>query len=281
MADNDIRWVFSKKSKLWVPKHKSLRRLRNKLSWNVIQLIVQVLGAIAIPLAVVLVSAQLNHDRDISIDLQRQTTLETYIDSMSNLLLQNNLLGSQSNDVVRDVADARTLTALENLDPDRKGILVRFLYNSGLIGYSPSDRSSFPIVDLAFADLSNVNLHHALLIGAYIADANLNGADLRDMFSNYLNLHGDSLENANLSSALFANADLESVQLTNANLQFTRFDYANLSFAILSGADLSNANFLNANLSQADLYNTNITKEQLAEAKSLRGAIMPDGSTHP
>jgi uncharacterized protein YjbI with pentapeptide repeats len=36
-----------------------------------------------------------------------------------------------------------------------------------------------------------------------------------------------------------------------------------------------------ANLSGADLTGATVAPEQLAQAKSLRGATMPDGTVHP
>ena len=43
-----------------------------------------------------------------------------------------------------------------------------------------------------------------------------------------------------------------------------------------SGADLSGAD-----LSGANLKGATVTQEQLAQAKSLKGTIMPDGTIHP
>ena len=54
-----------------------------------------------------------------------------------------------------------------------------------------------------------------------------------------------------------------------------------LSGANLRAADLRAANLRAANLSAAYLTGAIVTSEQLAPAKSLKGAIMPDGSTHP
>ncbi len=54
--------------------------------------------------------------------------------------------------------------------------------------------------------------------------------------------------------------DLSKADLTEANLR-----YANLSRAVLSGADLAEAK---------------VTEKQLATAKSLKGATMPDGKKH-
>jgi uncharacterized protein YjbI with pentapeptide repeats len=54
--------------------------------------------------------------------------------------------------------------------------------------------------------------------------------------------------------------------------------YANLSRADLLGADLLGADLSGANLKDAK----NITTEELEmQAKSLKGATMPDGSIHP
>jgi uncharacterized protein YjbI with pentapeptide repeats len=51
--------------------------------------------------------------------------------------------------------------------------------------------------------------------------------------------------------------------LSGADLRKTELEDANLSGADLSGADLSGAK--------------GVTEEQLAQAKSLKGATMPDG----
>ena len=56
---------------------------------------------------------------------------------------------------------------------------------------------------------------------------------------------------------------------------------ADLSGAKLSGANLSDAKLIDANLSGADLSYAKVTQAQLNEAKSLKGAIMPDRSRHP
>ena len=60
----------------------------------------------------------------------------------------------------------------------------------------------------------------------------------------------------------------------------------NDSIVSLKDADLANINFSQANLYKADLSGANltgaiVTEEQLAKAKSLKGATMPDGSIHP
>jgi hypothetical protein len=101
-------------------------------------------------------------------DQQRENTLNTYLDRMSELLLNQNLHDPK----VRELARARTVTALRSLDPFRKGVLVQFLYESGLISYD------HPVVDLTGADLSNVDLSRVTLSNANLSGANLSGANL-------------------------------------------------------------------------------------------------------
>jgi serine/threonine-protein kinase len=43
---------------------------------------------------------------------------------------------------------------------------------------------------------------------------------------------------------------------------------------------LRDANLDDANLLGANLYEADVTREQLAQAKSIKGAIMPQGGRH-
>jgi len=98
-----------------------------------------------------------------------------------------------------------------------------------------------PIIRLSGANLSGASLYRVNLGGIYLQDANLFQADLRG---------------ANLSDA----------NLQDANLSKANLNYTNLFEAILDGADLENAR--------------EVSEDQLAEAKSLKGATMPDGQTY-
>jgi len=82
-----------------------------------------------------------------------------------------------------------------------------------------------------------------------------------------------SLRGANLRGASLCDANLSEADLYLAELKRTDLQGANLSEANLSSADLSDANLRGANLSGAK-----VTNEQLAKAKSLQDAIMPDGT---
>jgi uncharacterized protein YjbI with pentapeptide repeats len=163
---------------------------------------------------------QHNADQQNVLDQQRATTLQTYIDNIQDLLLNHNLLKSNPNDPsnlyfdVAILAQARTLTALEELDPERKGRLLIFLYEDRLIGFvDKNDKIHEPIIDLTGADLSGADLSGADLSGAFLLSVNLSGADLRNV-----DFYGAFLGSANLSDADLSKADLDNAILLGTNL---------------------------------------------------------------
>ena len=219
----------------------------DKTGWDCLQVVIQLLAALAIPVAIALGTtwfgyqqnqtslqvSQKQHDTDIQIaqDQQRETALKTCMDDIKDLLLNKGLIASHPRDEVRVVARAEVLSALRQLDGKRKGILIQFLYEAMLISVPNNhiviSSGNDVIIDLSGANLSGANLGAAHLRGVNLFYAHLRGADLSG---------------------------------------------ADLSGANLSGADLSGANLNGA---------TGTTTEQLEKAKSLHGTIMPDGSKHP
>jgi len=194
------------------------------------------------------------HETELQIatDNQREAALQSYIDKISELLLEKDLREPQPEDEVRTIARVRTLTVLPRLDKVRKRSVLQFLHESGLIEKGKS------IIDLNGADLSEANLE-----GANLYQANLSGADL-----SFVRLEGTDLSGADLSGA-----DLQEASLAGANLEG-----ADLSEANLEGANLWKANLEGANLEGANLSETNVTKEQLKTAKSFEKATTPESS---
>src|SRR5258708_525491 len=291
----------------------------DKALWNWLQL----LGVLAIPMVLVLgtlwFSAQQRqmsdammknqHDtalafsqqqrdtaRAIAEDQQREATLNTYLDRMSELLLNQNLHDPK----VRELARARTVTELRRLDLFRKGVLVQFQYESGLIS------NAHPVVDLTGADLSNADLSRATLSnanlsGAYLSgailiftslrDATLTDASLMKAVLSFDYLGSANLSSANLTGTILTLACLSHANLTHTNLSNTHLFAADLSSAMLTDAILTNATLTDADLTGATLTGANLTDAllrgahivngQLADVRSLKGAILPDGSTHP
>jgi hypothetical protein len=203
--------------------------------------------------------------------------LQAYLDYMSDFLLApkqdqpSPYDESTSDDSPRVVARARTLTLLPRLDGDRKGRVVHFLYESHLISGKGMGFLSGPVdfVGRTRTQLNKADLRGANLSGAYLFGANLHGADLRG---------------AKLAAHLWK-ADLSYTYLNEADMRGALRD-ADLSDADLSGANLSGADLSGANLSFAHLSGANLngvrgsTDHQLAEARSLERATMPNGQKY-
>jgi uncharacterized protein YjbI with pentapeptide repeats len=251
-------------------------------------------------------------EREIAMDRQREAALQSYLDRMAELLLKENLRAPE-NEEVRNVARIQTLAVLRGLDAKRKGMVLLFLYESGLIADEPS-------ISLSGADLTGADLRGARLKGAKLMQTDLSHADLEGAFLWLVNLMGANLSEANLRETklmqanlvganlskadlykaylvdaylLSANltesmlreadlkhADLKHADLSEAKLYIAHLEQADLGEANLTNADLTHADLSEANLSLADLSGARISAEQLATVKSLEGAIMPDGTKH-
>jgi hypothetical protein len=192
-------------------------------------------------------------NREFAIAEQRtqDEALQAYLDQMSQLLTDKGLRSKTHwLDDARVTARARSLAALTRLDGERKKSLLQFLYEAQLI-----NREKMPLKWEETQEL---------------------GPDGPTQFDDRIvGLSGADLTDADLRYVTLSNAALNGAHLMNADLQ--RKEELKLSSADLSGADLKDAD-----LTGADLRGVKgVNKEKLeAQAKSLKGATMPDGSIH-
>ena len=101
-------------------------------------------------------------DREIADQRRQDDMLQSYLDGMAQLLTDKDrpLHRARPGDSLSTVARARTLTVLTKLDSGRKGVLLRFLYEAGLL-----DKDT-PVFDIGRADLTGVDLSAAALSDA-------------------------------------------------------------------------------------------------------------------
>jgi len=170
--------------------------------------------AVGIPVVVVIIAGvfglvakragQRNEEqREIDIDRAREATLRSYLEVMSNLIIEKKLKDSKKDSPERAVAQAQTFMALRNLDGSRKSVLLQFLKESGLI-----DRGR-NVISLYGADLDKANLSNVDLSGTCLSGVSLTKADLFNA----------NLSNADLSDAILIGAILEKADLHNADLR--------------------------------------------------------------
>ena len=265
----------------------SLQRTRQSKGWSrrdsggmMLRGWLPIVGALLVPFVIALgiwaITWQLDKlenqraeaERELAEQRAQDEVLQAYLDQMSQLILDRNLLEveqgnpvHEQGDPVHTLAQALTSTAILRLDAEHNESVTRFLNTSSL-----SVRSKDSARLLRGSTLSHAELSGAHLPNADLGDADLSGADL----SNAL------LDNADLVAHL-PNADLSSASLIGTDLSDANLFSADLSRANLSDANLSDANLDNANLSGADGI-TNAELEQ--QADSLEGADMPNGQNY-
>jgi uncharacterized protein YjbI with pentapeptide repeats len=242
-------------------------------------------------------------------------TLQSYIDQMSQLIIEHGLRGSNEDDDASVSARARTLAALERLDGARKASLLRFLYEAGLIDkgartvrLQDADLTGVQLFSgirvplrpakLLNAALPGVDLTRADLRLAVLAGSDLEGAIMSEIDGKSVHLEQSNLTGATLFEADLGGAWLARAQLTGANIRRARLSQANLegsnlgntscefsdttilndadlSKAKLMNADLTGATFVRASLIEADLTGANLAGVSLQDA-DLTGATVTD-----
>ena len=125
--------------------------------------------------------------------------------------------------------------------------------------------SSLHGADLRGANLSNATMYFADLSGdgRDLGDVNLNGANLKRIHLHSTNMTRARLKNAILidawlNEANFYLADLSDCFLNNVHLSYTDFTFANLTNADLSGAELESVFLSNTKLNGVDLSTVRI-----------------------
>jgi len=158
----------------------------------------------------------LRRERELEVEDRRahqEAALLAYLDRMDDMLLRlrettARMLASEDSEILsviladtRTLIRARTLTVLERLDGARKGAMMRFLSESGLLDKGRPTTISLREADFRGADLSAMNLSNK---------------DLREA----------SFTNANLSTSDLSGADLRGADLSRADLSRTRLGTA-------------------------------------------------------
>lgn len=191
-------------------------------------------------------------EQQIADDRLKEQALQTYLDRMSDLLLSGQLDNADTKEKAQTVARARTLTTLTGLDGERKGAVLQFLHESGLIS----------------GKTATLNLNKADFNDARCMSVSLTGA----------NLVGTNFMAANLFGVDFSEAYLVGVEFVGTNLEKANLYWAHLSRANLRAAHLSRANLDGAHLDGANLTNAKVTQAQLYLAILDEKTILPDGS---
>jgi hypothetical protein len=169
------------------PKKQSWWGFRGRTVWDWLPISSAILGAILIPVVIAygtwritwqladledkrvqeaqrLETQRAEAEQALAVQRAQDEALQAYLDQMSELMLDKNLLKEEEGSAVRTLARARTIAVLDRLDPERKITVLRFLDESHLI-----DKDN-PVVSLADADFTKVHIDY---LDLFLHDVNL------------------------------------------------------------------------------------------------------------
>lgn len=241
-----------------------------KTAWDVLQLLI-------VPVMLVLIAlyfnaSQASRDRSREDRRSEDATLDSYLGKMSGLMLDRDLLTSRPGSAVREVARAETLSTVRRLSGERKGEVVRFLEEAGLlrvplvrVGSRLAATPTNLILDLDGADLRGVDLRGFLFSGPERSTGDALGGDLR----------GARFDHALLEYIVFYDADLRGASFEESSFNRTDFLFPRLQEASFKGAYLNSAYFIHADLRGASFEEAVLAATNLEHAR-LNGAVFDD-----
>ena len=124
------------------------------------------------------------HAREAERHANLASIAKAYIDDIEELLLRADPKDAEKLSVI---AWARTLNVLEGLDGNRKGGIIQFLSNVGLL------KKPKPTGQQLFIDLGGANLSDAVLSNADLSDAT--GVDIEELERQAASLEGATMPN--------------------------------------------------------------------------------------
>jgi uncharacterized protein YjbI with pentapeptide repeats len=233
------------------------------------------LDLLFVPLSIAVVAAwftwrQDSRDQEIARETLREKELQAYLETLSDLILTQRLRRSRPDSEVRKLAAAHTLRVFRRLDTGRKQVLLRFLYETGLVS------GQTPVIPMDHVDLQGIDLNHTDLTGINLCNTRLEGANFSNAYLVNCYLNNVMLAQANLSGTHLNGSLLNNANLCQAALVGAQLVEARLLQADLSGADLSGANLTNANLLGAK-----VADSQLEKTGALFNTRLPNGEIHP
>lgn len=136
--------------------------------------------------------------------------------------------------------------------------------------------SIFKDANLSYIHINNCtfSLGTARSAAAILENSTLIDATITYSSFYYVDFSGSNLTRANIVGSNFTYASMKNVDFTNAILEMCYFNDANLSGCIMINTNLYSSYFINTDLTGCQ----GITDQQLAQARSIAGAILPNGT---
>ncbi len=136
---------------------------------------------------------------------------------------------------------------------------------------------------------ANIQKNHdnGSLINSYAVQTDFSGSFYKMNFSGSIlinskfyilsNAYALKVQESNFDKVNLSYSKFNHVDLSRANFSDVDLSHANLERVNFSEVNFTNANFTNATIKDSILIGSNLTQEQLAQFKSIKCTIMPNG----
>ena len=149
---------------------------------------------------------------------QMQKILDAFIDKISSFYLKEEITcTSKLSSGLEKVLRTQVLSALRQLDPNRKAELLQIIYEMNFIQNEPK-------ISLHGANFNNINL-----VSAPLGNSTIKGASFVDA-----NFRNSNLENSVFIGSDFTNADFRGSDLKNTDFSYSNLKGVNFSNCILT-----------------------------------------------
>lgn len=241
-----------------------------KTLWDWFELIV-----VPISLAVVGIWFQ-NLQKKRDLEREYDAILSLYIQEIDTLV-EKGLRESKPKDPIRASARAKTLTTLSRLDGRRKGILIRFIYELGIISNenNPAEKGN-PIIPLEGADLRGCIFdfgNHVM-----VKNERSNRSNLRQTLFFNIDLSNTDLSNSNIRNVTFFRSNFNNVNFLHSSFDTAVFYESNLDFSIFSHSTLR-ASFMDSSMISADFSDSDLRNSGFTCCKTYFGELIDNSNT--
>lgn len=242
-----------------------------------------------IPIFLLLGAASLNsserkNEQKLADDQRREQIIQNVRKELTDLILREGLKRRVAQNDLYVVARTIILTAIHSLQDDgrRKGILIGFISEMGLIKNKPIDAPEDPIEHeakmLPVLGIGNLDLQHIEFKERYLDTVKLPSSNF-----SFGNLEGSSFRNVDFQDSTFHKANLKNTSFMFCNLKGTNFDKAKFSISLTTferetifAQLIPKGTFLTANvvLEEGTIIVDTCLREAILSNLDLRGAVL-------
>ncbi len=190
----------------------------------------------------------------------QDSLLISYLDKMKELVIDRNLSQCNSTDSISLYARAITFTTLTQMSGINKGLMLRFLAETGIInGESPP--VNMQGADLDKLDFYSFDIHEKwpYLENTYVIKGiSFNKINLAKANLAYSSFDHISITDSDLSFSFLLGVDFTDASIENCKMYYAKLQEANLTNVNISGSDLRGAMLISANLRGAVIVNSRL-----------------------